>query len=69
MPNKTVNIPNINCEHCVRTIETELNALENVTSVKADETTKVVHISWDEPQSWEKIKSILSEINYPVSDL
>jgi copper chaperone CopZ len=68
MPNKSVNIPNISCSHCVHTIESELRLLENVTSVKADETTKMVQIEWTEPQSWENIKSLLAEINYPVAE-
>jgi copper chaperone CopZ len=67
MPSKKVIIPNINCGHCVRTIEMELGALENVTLVKADENSKIVDISWEEPQTWENIKSVLTEINYPVA--
>jgi hypothetical protein len=46
----------------------ELGSLENVTSVKADENSKMVDISWEEPQTWENIKSRLIEINYPVTD-
>jgi copper chaperone CopZ len=68
MPNKLVNIPNISCGHCVRTIESELSDLNNVVSVKADESTKMVEITWEEPQTWENIKSLLNEINYPVSE-
>jgi hypothetical protein len=36
--------------------------------VKADETTKMVHIRWNDPQSWENIKSHLIEINYPSAE-
>lgn len=68
MPSKKVTIPNINCGHCVRTIEMELSALDNVNSVKADESTKMVDVSWEEPQTWENIKSVLTEINYPVAE-
>ncbi len=68
MLNKTVKIPNISCGHCVRTIESELRDLDHVTSVKADEVSKMVDISWEEPQTWEKIKSLLEEINYPVTE-
>jgi copper chaperone CopZ len=68
MHNKSVNIPNISCSHCVHTIETELSTLENIISVKADEETKMVDISWNEPQTWENIKALLSEINYPTEE-
>jgi len=68
MPNKSVKISNISCGHCVRTIESELSDLDHVTSVKADEASKMVEISWEEPQTWEKIKSLLEEINYPVTE-
>jgi copper chaperone CopZ len=68
MPNKSVNIPSINCGHCIRTIENELRDLDHVISVKADENGKMVDISWEEPQTWDKIKSLLEEINYPVTE-
>lgn len=66
MHNKSVRIPNINCSHCVHTIESEVGALENVLSVAADEKTKRVEISWNDPQNWENIKALLIEINYPA---
>lgn len=66
MQKKSIKIPNINCGHCVRTIENELSALDNVITVKADETTKKVDITWDEPQTWDNIMLLLAEINYPV---
>ena len=66
MHNKSVRIPNISCAHCVHTIESEVSALENVLSVNADEKTKQVEISWNDPQNWENIKSLLNEINYPA---
>ena len=66
MHNKSVSIPNISCGHCVRTIESEVSTLDNIVSVKADEKSKLVDISWNDPQTWENIKSLLSEINYPI---
>jgi copper chaperone CopZ len=68
MYNKSVSVTNISCGHCVRTIESELSALDNVVSVKADEETKMVDVSWNDPQTWENIKSLLTEINYPTVD-
>jgi len=68
MQKKTVVVPNINCGHCIRTIETAVSALPNVVSVHADEQNKTVEISWNEPQSWSAIKSLLEEINYPPQE-
>lgn len=63
----TYQIPAINCMHCVHTIQTEVADLEGVKSVKADATTKKVEIVFDAPASEEKIKALLTEINYPVA--
>jgi copper chaperone CopZ len=53
--------------HCVHTIQTEVADLEGVKSVKADAATKNVEIVFDVPASEEKIKALLTEINYPVA--
>ncbi|TFH00822.1 MAG: copper chaperone [Calditrichales bacterium] len=68
MPQKTITVPGINCGHCVKTIETELSELENIVSVKADDKAKTVDVTWNEPQTLDKIKSLLKEINYPAQD-
>ena len=68
MHTRSVNIPNISCGHCVRTIESEISTLGNIVSVKANEETKNVDVTWNDPQTWENIKSLLSEINYPTGD-
>jgi copper chaperone len=63
----TYQIPAINCMHCVHTIQTEVADLEGVKSVRADAATKKVEIVFDTPASEEKIKALLTEINYPVA--
>jgi len=68
VPQKTINVPGINCGHCVRTIETELSELENIASVKADDKAKTVDVTWNEPQTLDQIKALLKEINYPAQD-
>ncbi|MGA2503505.1 MAG: cation transporter [Anaerolineales bacterium] len=67
MKTVTYQIPAINCMHCVHTIQTEMADLEGVKSVKANADTKNVEIVFDAPASEEKIKALLSEINYPVA--
>ncbi len=66
MTNKTFNVPNISCNHCVMTIEQELGELEGITSVAADAGTKTVTVEWDTPATWDGIKSLLGEINFPA---
>jgi copper ion binding protein len=63
----TYSVPNINCGHCVHTIQTEVGDLQGVKSVMADAGSKKVEISFDAPASEEQIKSLLAEINYPVA--
>ena len=66
MTTVTYTIPNISCMHCVHTIKSEVSELAGVKSVDANPQTKMATISFDEPATEEKIKSLLTEINYPA---
>lgn len=66
MTTVTYSIPNISCNHCVHTIKTEVSELPGVKFVEADSSTKKATITFEEPATEEKIKSLLAEINYPV---
>ncbi|MFQ6101243.1 MAG: heavy-metal-associated domain-containing protein [Anaerolineae bacterium] len=65
MVSKTFQVPNISCNHCVTTIKCELGELDGVASVAGDAETKTVTVEWDAPATWEGIKELLTEINYP----
>ena len=66
MEKHTFSIPNISCGHCVMAIQNEVGELEGVTGVVAAQDTKMVTVEWNEPpQSWDSIKALLEEINYP----
>lgn len=66
MQTKTFKVPNISCGHCVHTIQSEVSELEGIVTVKADQTTQMVTVSWNEPpQTWAKIRALLEEIDYP----
>ena len=66
METKTVHVPNISCGHCVSTIEREVAEAPGVGSVKADQTTRNVVISWDpETTDWVAIERVMDEIDYP----
>jgi copper chaperone len=64
MTTKTFQVPNINCHHCVMTIQRELGELQGVKSVKGDVQSKEVTVEWEAPATWDSIKSLLAEINY-----
>ncbi len=63
----TYSVPNISCQHCVHTIQTELADLMGVKSVQANAESKQVVITFEPPASEEKIKTLLAEMNYPAA--
>jgi copper chaperone CopZ len=69
MTTVTYTVPAIHCGHCTHTIEMEVGELTGVQSVKADEASKKVEITFTPPASEDKIKALLAEINYPVEGL
>ena len=69
MTTVTYTVPAISCGHCTHTIETEVCELQGVQSVKADEATKKVEITFDTPANEATIKVLLAEINYPAEGL
>lgn len=68
MASVTYSVPNISCGHCVHTIQMELSDLEGVSKIEASQAEKQVTVEFDEPATPEKIKTLLSEINYPVAE-
>lgn len=69
MTSKIFKVPNISCGHCVRTIENEVGELAGVTKVEAVQDTQLVTVEWNEPpQSWDNIRALLEEINYPPAE-
>jgi len=69
MNTKTVSVPNIGCDGCVRTIQNEIKDLAGVVEVKADLKTKLVAVKWDDKTNWQIIASKLAEIDYPAVEL
>ncbi|MDG2281770.1 MAG: cation transporter [Longimicrobiales bacterium] len=66
MTTKTVDVPGISCGHCVMTIEREVGELDGVDTVKAEQASKRVTISWDpETTDWVVIEETMNEINFP----
>ena len=69
MNTKTVSVPNIGCDGCVRTIQNEIKEVAGVVDVKADVKTKRVAVAWDDKTDWQTIASKLAEIDYPAVEL
>jgi copper chaperone CopZ len=64
----TYSVPNISCNHCVHTIQTELSDLEGVQTVTADAATKKVVVTYNPPVTPEQLVKLLTEINYPPAN-
>ena len=66
MKNRTVQVPNISCGHCVAAIQRGVSEIEGVLSVEGSHDTRDVTISWNsEKTSWQEIEGLMSQINYP----
>ena len=57
----TYTVPAIHCGHCIHTIEMEVGELQGVQSVKADQNTKKVQITFDAPASEDRVMSAQSK--------
>jgi copper chaperone len=68
MTTVTYSIPNINCGHCIHTVQSEVAELAGVQTVVANLDTKQATITFDAPATEEQIKALLASIDYPVSN-
>jgi copper chaperone len=70
MSNVTLNVPDISCEHCERTITNALQPIEGVRTVSVDIPAKQVRVDYDAAHvNVEKMKEILQEEDYPVESV
>ncbi len=70
MATTVLNVPDISCEHCQRTITNALTPVEGVRSVNVDIPTKKVTVAYDEAVvSLDRFKEILEEEDYPVESV
>lgn len=68
MVETTLSVPDISCEHCVKTINGALGAAEGVTQVSTDIPSKTVRLSYDASQiDMAKIEEILDDAGYTVA--
>jgi copper chaperone len=70
MSNVTLNVPDISCEHCERTITNTLQPVDGVRSVRVDIPARQVRVEYDEAQvSVDTMKALLQEEDYPVESV
>ncbi len=64
----TLLVPDISCEHCVKTINGALAAQQGVEAVQTDIPTKTVYLRFDPSRlSLEQVKAILDDAGYTVA--
>ncbi len=67
MAKTTLNVPDISCEHCERTITEALTPLDGVRAVKVDIPGRTVNVDYDEQTvGVDRFKNVLQEEDYPV---
>jgi len=63
-----LSVPDVSCEHCVKTINGALGALTGVESVDTDIPSKTVHLRFDPSQvSMDTIEATLDDAGYTVA--
>ena len=68
MTTTVLNVPDVSCEHCEKTIVGALSPVAGITSVKVDIPTKQVTVEFDPDQvSVDQMKDVLKEEDYPVA--
>jgi copper chaperone len=63
---KTFNVSNISCGHCVNSIRNELSELDNVQMVEGNSENKTITVEWSSPLTEEEIRNVMETINYPA---
>ena len=68
MSTTVLNVPDISCEHCERTITNALTPLEGVRDVHVDIPTRQVRVDYDDARvDVSRLKAVLEEEDYPVA--
>ena len=70
MATTVLNVPDISCEHCERTITNALTPVAGIRAVDVDIPAKQVQVDYDAAQvDVEQMKEILQEEDYPVASV
>ncbi len=64
----TLSIPDVSCEHCVKTINGALGSLQGVEAVSTDIPTKSVSLRYDPSKvSMKQIETTLDDAGYTIA--
>jgi copper chaperone len=64
----TLSVPDVSCEHCVKTVSGALGALPGIDTVNVDLTNKIVSLRYEPAQvTLERIEETLDEAGYTVA--
>ena len=64
----TLSVPDVSCEHCVKTVNGALGALPGVEAVSVDLASKTVRLRYEPAQvTLERIEETLDEAGYTVA--
>jgi copper chaperone len=70
MATTVLNVPDISCEHCERTISGALGPVEGVRDVQVDVPARQVRVDYDENLvDVERMKDVLEQEDYPVASV
>ncbi len=70
MATSVLNVPDISCEHCERTITGALTPVAGVRSVSVDIPARQVRVDYDEAQvKVDRLTDILADEDYPVASV
>ena len=70
MKTVVLNVPDISCEHCERTITETLTPIDGVRSVNVDIPTKQVRVEFEDGTvDIDQMKEALQEEDYPVASV
>jgi copper chaperone len=65
-----LNVPDISCEHCEKTITQALSPLEGVRNVGVDIPSRQVRVDYDDTLvSVQRFQEVLAEEEYPVESV
>ena len=70
MATTVLTVPDISCEHCVRSVTEALTPIDGIQTVSVDLPTKQVTVAYDQSQvDVDKMKEVLAEEDYPVASI
>lgn len=65
-----LSVPDISCDHCVRTVSQALTPIEGIRAVNVSLPTQQVQVEYDDKvANVEQMKDVLAEEDYPVASV